>query len=456
MTTTATTPTEVLDDPREVLAFARSCQVESDRAQANQFIAAATWAEQHPPESIHDAATWLTGGYETPHGPRRSGRTAGGGVLHRRVRPRDRPLHRLRTRDDRARGRGEVPPPQDLGPHRVRRPAGLACPPDRRAHSATHAEAAAFVDAQVAAFRTPHRHRRVGAPRRGSHRPVHARYRSRVRRSSSRAAGGSTSTPATSPSTAPCSSKASSTSPTRWTSTTLSPAAPHHSRPAGPRWASTYAGRRRLVSSPATSSPSTLPTTAGQGGRAARNERTVETTARARRSPGRSSLYVHLSEAAIRGETGTSTSPGSRTTSIVVTADQVHTWCANPDTNVVVKPVIDLDEHIHVEAYEAPDGSMSRRPLINHTCVFPWCNRPARTCDSEHCVAYARGGTTCSCNVAPLCRRHHRLKTHTTWRYTILEPGTFLWSSPHGYQLLRDHHGTLDVSADTRPRPPEH
>ena len=32
----------------------------------------------------------------------------------------------------------------------------------------------------------------------------------------------------------------------------------------------------------------------------------------------------------------------------------------------------------------------------------------------------------------------------------MLEPGSFLWSSPHGYQFLRDHYGTLDVSRDRR------
>jgi hypothetical protein len=47
-----------------------------------------------------------------------------------------------------------------------------------------------------------------------------------------------------------------------------------------------------------------------------------------------------------------------------------------------------------------------------------------------------------------LCRRHHRLKTHGGWTYTTLEPGTYLWRSPHGYQYLRDHTGTLDVSHD--------
>jgi hypothetical protein len=55
-------------------------------------------------------------------------------------------------------------------------------------------------------------------------------------------------------------------------------------------------------------------------------------------------------------------------------------------------------------------------------------------------------------NIAPLCRRHHRLKTHTAWAYLVLDPGTYLWTTPHGYQFLRDPSGTLDISAD-RPRP---
>ena len=33
----------------------------------------------------------------------------------------------------------------------------------------------------------------------------------------------------------------------------------------------------------------------------------------------------------------------------------------------------------------------------------------------------------------------------------MIELGTFLWTSPHGYQFLRDHHGTLDVTRDTHP-----
>ncbi len=170
-----------------------------------------------------------------------------------------------------------------------------------------------------------------------------------------------------------------------------------------------------------------------------------------RQKPRQVVLYVHLSEAALAGA-------GSLELARVenhrqgVTADQVRTWCANPDTQVTVKPVIDLAEHIRVDAYEVPDRLAEQTQLRDGACVFPWCTRPASTCDCDHVIPYAQGGTTCSCNIAPLCRRHHRLKTHSSWSYTVLEPGTFLWSSPHGYQFLRDHQGTHDVTGD---RPPD-
>jgi hypothetical protein len=173
-------------------------------------------------------------------------------------------------------------------------------------------------------------------------------------------------------------------------------------------------------------------------------------------------LHVHLSEAAL----GASNSDclhlarveNSRT---VVTADQVRTWCGShvggPDVRIVVKPVIDLNEHLHVGAYEVPDRLAEQSELRDHTCVFPWCSRPATRCDKDHTVVHDRDGPTCSCNIAPLCRRHHRLKTQAPWSYVSLEPGSYIWTSPHGYQYLVDHTGTLDVTSTERrgrPRPP--
>ena len=65
MTATTNTDRGDLDSAREVLVFARESQVAANRAQADLLVAAATWAEQHPPESIDEAATWITPGGDT-------------------------------------------------------------------------------------------------------------------------------------------------------------------------------------------------------------------------------------------------------------------------------------------------------------------------------------------------------------------------------------------------------
>ena len=160
-------------------------------------------------------------------------------------------------------------------------------------------------------------------------------------------------------------------------------------------------------------------------------------------------LYLHLSDQALSGHTP---SPVGRVenTSTPITVDQIKAWCGNPFAHVTVKPVLDLTDHVHVGAYEVPDRIAEAATLRDLTCVFPWCTRRARTCDTDHVHAHSDGGATCTENTAPLCRRHHRLKTHHSgWTYTTLEPGSYLWTSPHGYQFLRDHQGTTDVSRHT-------
>ena len=165
-------------------------------------------------------------------------------------------------------------------------------------------------------------------------------------------------------------------------------------------------------------------------------------------------LYAHLSDPAITdprlGELGR-----LENTRSLITAEQVRTWCGSPDTVVVVRPVLDLNDHVHVTAYEVPDRMAEAAALADVTCVFPFCTRPARGCrpgehdaDRDHIAAHRSDGPTCSANVAPLCRRHHRLKTHGGWRYVPVERGSYLWTSPLGLRFLRDHDGTLDVTRD--------
>ena len=65
MTATTDTDRGNLDSARDVLVFAREAQAAATQAQADLMVAAATWAEQHPPESIDEAATWITPGGDT-------------------------------------------------------------------------------------------------------------------------------------------------------------------------------------------------------------------------------------------------------------------------------------------------------------------------------------------------------------------------------------------------------
>jgi hypothetical protein len=167
-------------------------------------------------------------------------------------------------------------------------------------------------------------------------------------------------------------------------------------------------------------------------------------------------LYVHLSEAAVRGadEPAESSTPHLAridNTRSFVDAEQVRSWCGQPGSRITVKPVIDLADHVSVHAYEVPDRLAEQSALVDVTCVFPWCSRPARAADCDHVQPHAEGGPTCSCNIARLCRRHHRLKTHTAWRYTVLERGSYLWTSPHAFQFLRDGDSTLDVTPASGP-----
>jgi len=145
-------------------------------------------------------------------------------------------------------------------------------------------------------------------------------------------------------------------------------------------------------------------------------------------------LVVHLHQDSDVGRCETTRTP--------LLAETIPEWCANPNAVITVQPVRDLAEHIHAGSYEVPDRLAEQSALVDHHCVFPWCTRPATRCDTDHVVPHNKGGPTCSCNTAPLCRGHHRLKTHSGWTYDVLDRGTYLWHSPNGHAYRRDHTGS--------------
>jgi hypothetical protein len=80
-----------------------------------------------------------------------------------------------------------------------------------------------------------------------------------------------------------------------------------------------------------------------------------------------------------------------------------------------------------------PPASLRRKIQERHpVCVFPSCNRLAEHCDLDHTVPYHAHGPTCGCNLAPLCRRHHRLKASPGWRLFQPWPGLLIWITPSG------------------------
>ncbi len=109
----------------------------------------------------------------------------------------------------------------------------------------------------------------------------------------------------------------------------------------------------------------------------------------------------------------------------------------------------------------APRPSRPRSPAPSPGAPAPPAPATSTTSSPTTTDDPGAGGQTSSDNLAPLCRRHHRLKTHAParhrWAVTTLEPGRWLWRSPTthdkpGEHYLRDHHGTHPVEPEPPPR----
>ena len=125
-----------------------------------------------------------------------------------------------------------------------------------------------------------------------------------------------------------------------------------------------------------------------------------------------------------------------------VSSDLLATWLMG--STVVVRPVLDLHRPDAVDGHDPPEQMADLVRLRDRHCVFPGCRRRSTLCDLDHIDPYLpidRGGPpgqTDPANLAPLCRRHHRAKTHSHWHYRRLPDGSYRWTSPLGrtYQVV--------------------
>ncbi|MFC0624625.1 HNH endonuclease signature motif containing protein [Kribbella deserti] len=160
---------------------------------------------------------------------------------------------------------------------------------------------------------------------------------------------------------------------------------------------------------------------------------------------GRRDLYVHLSDLTLASGEGVARVEGIGP----MLFSQLREVFGHDQ--IVVKPLIDLNDRVSVDAYETPARIRERVVLRDLYCTFPWCGRRAtRSIDLDHIVPYDPGGPpgqTSTDNLTPSCRYHHRLKTHGGWKVMRLPNGGLQWTSPYGTVVIVDHTGTRYGSA---------
>jgi hypothetical protein len=119
-----------------------------------------------------------------------------------------------------------------------------------------------------------------------------------------------------------------------------------------------------------------------------------------------------------------------------VLLDVLRAWLA--DSTIQLTPVLEMSRSDVTDRHDPPGWMADVVRLRDPVCVFPGCQRPSRACDLDHIQPYIATeeggprGQTHPGNLAPLCRHHHRVKTHGGWSYVRLTDGSYRWASPTG------------------------
>ena len=140
-----------------------------------------------------------------------------------------------------------------------------------------------------------------------------------------------------------------------------------------------------------------------------------------------------------------------------------------------IRSVLNLEEDPGTDSYTPTDRISDQVRLRSESCIFPFCNRPAWRCDVDHAEPWkpdGEGGATCTCNLAPLCRSHHRLKTHSDnlptgeeaapageharWTYVHLGEDEYFWKAPRGLRFIKTRQGTFEAAEGGRAGAPAH
>ncbi|WP_181642657.1 HNH endonuclease signature motif containing protein, partial [Nocardioides massiliensis] len=166
-------------------------------------------------------------------------------------------------------------------------------------------------------------------------------------------------------------------------------------------------------------------------------------------------IYVHCALSDLATMTSAGVDHGASIEKLgPITLTRLSEWLTRPggvgSGRIDVRPVIDTNTDQAVDQHDPPAWMREAMILRDEVCVFPGCTITARRCDADHIDPYVpidEGGPPAQThlgNLAPLCRSHHRLKTHMGWSYERLRDGTYRWWDRWG-RPVRDSHD-LDQS----------
>jgi hypothetical protein len=122
---------------------------------------------------------------------------------------------------------------------------------------------------------------------------------------------------------------------------------------------------------------------------------------------------------------------------------------ANPARARLCGSVLDVGR----AAYRPPDRTADHVTTRDRICCIPGCRTRAERCDLDHRRSYRAGGASCPCNLDPLCRFHHLVKTFTRWHAVPADHGSLVWTSPLGRRYPTEGgHPLLDRRGGGVPR----
>jgi Domain of unknown function (DUF222) len=140
-----------------------------------------------------------------------------------------------------------------------------------------------------------------------------------------------------------------------------------------------------------------------------------------------------------------------------ITADTARAIAADSMLRrMVTDPLTGNTLDLGLRSYR-PSAALQRLIEATHpTCTMPGCSRPSIHCEIDHRHEHHDGGRTDKCNLKPLCKMHHQMKTKGRWRVDQNPDGSETWTSYLGHTYTENPwHFELPDPLPAEDDPPE-